>query len=309
MRERPLRVEQRRAIARTTRSIASSQSASTSSTAAADQRAGEPVAAAAPCQPNRPFGPSRPWLTRSPRGRGPRPSGRPDGDVDARSRCCSSTQADCTHRSTSPSAAPRQEGVDPRRPRLPRGIRRRRPQMSAMRSCVIVHLRIDPATASGVGNCCRAVPASRGGEAAPSPPRRRSRLPASCGSIARRGSSSRFCTARRAYHLRSAGTTNQGASAVEHFSSAAWYASMVVRPQRLRSSTSPGLYFQCLSGRSSRSMSRAFCSSAEMCSITLTIVVPDVDDRPLEGVDLRVASRPRRPAARARGPARSSTSS
>ena len=43
-----------------------------------------------------------------------------------------------------------------------------------------------------------------------------------CGSIVSSASSSRFVTASREYHLRSAGTTCQGATAVEHFSSAAW---------------------------------------------------------------------------------------
>jgi hypothetical protein len=44
-----------------------------------------------------------------------------------------------------------------------------------------------------------------------------------------------------------------------------------------RSSTSRGLYFHHLSGRRSRRMSRAFCSSFEMCNMTLTMAVPDSD--------------------------------
>ena len=46
--------------------------------------------------------------------------------------------------------------------------------------------------------------------------------PGHCGAISRRCSSSSCCTARRAYHLRSAGTTNHGAASVEHRSSTAW---------------------------------------------------------------------------------------
>ena len=52
---------------------------------------------------------------------------------------------------------------------------------------------------------------------------------------------------------------------------------------------SPGLYFQCLSGRARRSARRAFCSSNEMCSITLTSVVPARRQLLLEGDDLAVA--------------------
>ena len=52
-----------------------------------------------------------------------------------------------------------------------------------------------------------------------------------------------------------------------------WNASIYLG-HRARSSTSPGLYFQCLSGRSSRSASRSRCSSGEMCSMTFTTRVP-----------------------------------
>ena len=94
-----------------------------------------------------------------------------------------------------------------------------------------------------------------------------------CGSSSSRCSSNSLKTAQREYHLRSAGTTNQGATSVEQRASASRVRLLVV-VHRARSSISRGLNFQRLSGRSRRSSSRSLCSSREMWSITLTIVVP-----------------------------------
>ena len=67
---------------------------------------------------------------------------------------------------------------------------------------------------------------------APSRPRRRSRAPGHCGAISRRCSSSSCWTARRAYHLRSAGTTNHGAASVEQLVEHRLVGLLVGRPLR-----------------------------------------------------------------------------
>ncbi len=80
-------------------------------------------------------------------------------------------------------------------------------------------------------------------------------------------------TTARVTHLWSAGTICHGAQsvlvAVMASSYASWYSS-----QCARSATSPTENFQFLSGSSSRSRNRCFCSCFERCRKNFSTIVP-----------------------------------